>query len=108
MSRRRINKKPRQDGPCRHFVIASEGRGGLRNRVAAPGYSLTADASSGSATPDAAVMLARVDPLGFAAARGAFSAARSPPSLSSPLLDSTKSAIRGAISARKRDPLNTP
>ena len=25
-SPRRINKKPRQDGPCRHFTIAPEGR----------------------------------------------------------------------------------
>jgi hypothetical protein len=71
-------------------------------------YSLTAETSAACARAVVWLAGAGVEPLELEATRLTFLVARLPPCPFPALLDSTKSAIRGAISERKRDPLNTP
>src|SRR5712675_2398435 len=78
------------------------------NRLPGLRYSWAAGTFPAPACDDLATAAVCVEPLDFDAVGLAFLAVRLPPYPSSPLLDRTKSEIRGAISARKRDPLNTP
>jgi hypothetical protein len=71
-------------------------------------YSLTVDTSAASAGAEATFSAVDIEPLGFDGAGLAVLATGMRLRPSSPLLERTKSAIRGAISARKREPLNTP
>ena len=74
--------------------------------LAAP-YFCAGDNPAASAALASPAADACIEPLDFDAELP-FLGARLSPRAAWPLLDRTKSAIRGAISERKRDPLNTP
>src|SRR5579871_7072325 len=97
-TRWRITEKPRHDGHCRPLGTANARSSGTWIYLATTGPVAASGSRTGSASPTAA-------PFAFAervpALIGADLPARSPLRL----LDKMKSEMRGAISARKRDPL---
>ena len=97
-------KKPRQHRVCRVIGAVKE----YKLTFATLPYLAAAGPSAPSATRNAFGSGGAAVPLRLAMGCAALSGAGLRLAAPLPLLDKMKSEMRGAISARKRDPLNTP